>query len=297
MANAGGAGRPRSRLVPTVLLALAILLLPMGLYAWGRNSSSFAIDDVVVTGAHVVKQQRLQRLLRKEYLGRNLFTVTANDVRGTLKPLPYVATATIDRDFPTTLRVRIEEHQPVAYVLAGDRWYVVATDAFVITALEAKTETTATATGVGSAGGEAASGSTGDSTGAAGDQAGAGSKDLALLEAGPSGAERRLPRLAAAGKVEAGRSLDDPDARLAVNVVAGLTGSLRERLAVAVVHDGRVTLHFSDGPLVEWGDGERGTAKTKALRRVLEDYDKHGINPTWIDVSTPERSLGRPALK
>ena len=297
MANAGGAGRPRFRLVPTVLLALAILLLPAGLYAWGRSSSSFTIDDVVVTGAHVVKEKRLQRLLRKEYLGRNLFTVTANDVRGTLKPLPYVATATIDRDFPTTLRVRIEEHQPVAYVLAGDRWYVVAADAFVITALEATRETTATVAGVGSADGEAASGSTGGSTGAAGDQAGAKGEDLALLEAGPPGAERRLPRMAAAGKVEAGRGLDDPEARLAVNVVAGLTGSLRERLAVAVVHGGRVTLRFSDGLLVEWGDGGRGVAKTMALPEVLVEYDKHGINPTWIDVSTPERPLVRPVLK
>jgi len=290
MANAGGAGRPRFRLVPTVLLTLVILLLPAGLYAWGRSSSSFTVDNVVVTGAHVVKEQRLQRLLRKEYLGRNLFTVTANDVRGTLKPLSYVATATIDRDFPTTLRVRIEEHQPVAYVLAGDRWYVVAADAFVITALEATSETTATIAGVGSADGEAASGSsggsTGGSTGAAVDQAGAKGEDLALLEAGPPGAERRLPRMAAAGKVEAGRGLDDPDARLAVNVVAGLTGSLRERLAVAVVHGGRVTLHFSDGLLVEWGDGERGV-----------EYGKHGIDPTWIDVSTPERPLVRPVLK
>ena len=301
MANAGGAGRPRFRLVPTVLLALAILLLPAGLYAWGRSSSSFTIDNVVVTGEHVVKQQRLQRLLRKEYLGRNLFTVTANDVRGTLKPLSYVATATIDRDFPTTLRVRIEEHQPVAYVLAGDRWYVVAADAFVITALEATSETTATIAGVGSADGEAASGSsggsTGGSTGAAVDQAGAKGEDLALLEAGPPGAERRLPRMAAAGKVEAGRGLDDPEARLAVNVVAGLTGSLRERLAVAVVHGGRVTLHFSDGLLVEWGDGERGVAKTMALPEVLADYGKRGIKPTWIDVSAPERPLGRPVLK
>ena len=163
MANGGGAGRPRFRLVPTVLLTLAILLVPAALYAWGRSSSSFTIDNVVVTGAHLVKQQRLERLLRKEFVGRNLFTVTTDDVRGTLKPLTYVATATIDRDFPTTLRVRIEEHQPVAYVLAADRWYVVASDAHVITALKSASETTATVAGVGSTAAEAASGSSGGS--------------------------------------------------------------------------------------------------------------------------------------
>lgn len=140
MANGGAAGRSRFRLVPTVLLTLAILLLPTAMYVWGRSSSSFTIDRVVVDGAHLVQQQRLQRLLRKEYLGHNLFTVTTDDVRGTLKPLPYVATATIDRDFPTTLRVRIEEHVPVAYALADDHWYVIASDAHVITELKPASE-------------------------------------------------------------------------------------------------------------------------------------------------------------
>ena len=82
-----------------------------------------------------------------------------------------------------------------------------------------------------------------------------------------------------------------------MNVVAGLTESLRERLAVVVVHGGRATLHFSDGLLVEWGDKDRGAAKTLALRAVLVEYDKRGITPTLIDVSTPERPLGRPVLK
>jgi cell division septal protein FtsQ len=300
MANGGGSGRPRFRLVPTVLLTLAILLVPTALYAWGRSSSSFTIDNVVVTGAHLVKQQRLQRLLRQEYVGRNLFTVTTDDVRGTLKPLTYVARATIDRDFPTTLRVRIEEHQPVAYVLSADRWYVVAADAHVITMLAPGSEATATAAGVGSAAAEASGSSGGASEGsaaAAADQADAGGEHLAVLKAGPPGAEARLPRLAAAGKVEAGRGLDDPEARLAVNVVAGLTEPLRERLAVVVVHGGRVTLHFSDGLLVKWGERDRGAAKTLALRAVLVDYDKRDVDPTLIDVSTPERTLGRPVLK
>ena len=302
MANGRTASRPRFRLVATVLLTLAILVLPTAVYAWGRSSSSFTIDNVVVTGADLVPQQRLQRLLRKDYLGRNLFTVTTDDVRGTLRPLPYVAAAVIDRDFPNTLRVHVEEHQPVAYVLADDRWYVVADDAYVITALEPTSAATATVEGLGSAGGASASDASasdasGGSAGVAGDQAGNGSRELAVLEAGPPDPQWRLPRLAVAGKVEAGRGLDDSTARLAVNVIAGLTESLRDHLAVAVVGDGRVTLRFSDGLLALWGEGDRGVAKTMALRAVLVDYGKRGIKPTWIDVSAPERPLGRPVLK
>jgi cell division septal protein FtsQ len=292
-----------------VLLTLAILVLPSAVYAWGRSSSSFTIEKVVVTGADLVPQKRLLRLLRKDYLGRNLFTVTTDDVRGTLKPVSYVASAAIDRDFPSTLRVHIEEHQPVAYVLAGDRWYVVASDAQVITALKTTGEATATVAGPGIAvngaagdpstspstqAGESASGTSGGSAGTAADQDGAG--DLAVLEAGPPGVETRLPRLAASGKVEAGRSLDDAAARLAVSVVAGLTKPLRDRLAVVVVTDGQITLRFTDGLLAVWGEGDRGLAKTMALRAVLARYDQRDTRCTFIDVSTPDRVLARPIL-
>ena len=43
MTRARRASRPRFRLLPTVLLTLAILGLPTVVYAWGRSSSSFDI--------------------------------------------------------------------------------------------------------------------------------------------------------------------------------------------------------------------------------------------------------------
>ena len=82
MTRARRASRPRFRLLPTVLLTLAILGVPTVVYAWGRNSSSFDIQTVTVAGAHLVPDKRALKLLRQDYLGRNLFTVTvlmAND--------------------------------------------------------------------------------------------------------------------------------------------------------------------------------------------------------------------------
>ena len=124
MTRARRASRPRFRLLPTVLLTLAILGLPTVVYAWGRSSSSFDITTVRVAGAHLVPEKRALRLLRQDYTGSNLFTVTGGDVRKTLAPLCLVAGATIDRDFPETLAVTITEYEPAAYALAGDRWYV-----------------------------------------------------------------------------------------------------------------------------------------------------------------------------
>ena len=138
MTRARRASRPRFRLLPTLLLTLAILGVPTVVYAWGRSSSSFDIAHVRVAGTHLVRDKRALRLLTREYAGHNLFTVTGGDVRKTLAPLRLVADATVDRDFPDTLSVTVTEYEPAAYALAGDRWYVLDESGYVIcTAAEA----------------------------------------------------------------------------------------------------------------------------------------------------------------
>jgi cell division septal protein FtsQ len=140
MTRARGASRPRFRLLPTLLLTLAILGLPTVVYAWGRSSSSFDISGVRVSGTHLVPAKKTLRLLQQAYVGDNLFTVTAADVRATLKPLSFVRDVTVDRDFPSTLAVGISEYVPAAYALAGSRWYVVDEDGFVICTATAAAE-------------------------------------------------------------------------------------------------------------------------------------------------------------
>ena len=132
MTRARGASRPRFRLLPTVLLTLAILLLPTVVYALGRSSSSFDITTVTVAGTHLVPEKQALKLLRRDYAGSNLFTVTAADVRETLAPLCFVSGVTVDRDFPDTLAIGLTEYEPAAYALAGDRWYVLDRHGFVI---------------------------------------------------------------------------------------------------------------------------------------------------------------------
>lgn len=317
----------RFRLIPTLLLTLTILALPTAIYAWGRTSSSFLIEKVIVAGAERVPERRLLRLLRRDYLGRNLFTVTSDDVRQTLAGVSYVAGVSVDRDFPATLRVLVEEHVPAACVLAGHRWYAVSTEGVVITALgdaaAAGDGRTADADGM-TAGGDPSSregvlaadlgaAHEGDvdatpspsappppnGVGGAGADQGedAAAEELAELEAGPPGTELRRPRLAAREPVRPGRTLDDADARLAVSVVVALPPALRTRPAIVVAEDGWVTLRFTDGLEVVWGDGERLRAKRIALRKVLNEYEREGVSCTYIDVSTPDRALARPVLQ
>jgi cell division septal protein FtsQ len=314
MTRARRASRPRFRLLPTVLLTLAILGLPTVVYAWGRSSSSFDITSVQLAGARLVPEKKALRLLRQDYAGDNLFTVTGGDVRKTLAPLCFVKSASIDRDFPETLAVTITEHEPAAYARAGDRWYVVDRDGYVIcTAAEAAEQLAgeAAATGPSSSGSTAAAtaadappaGAASATATAVADGTSSGSEAAAdagsvveRLVAGPEQAALPLPRIAVSGRVRRGSSVTDKAVVEMLTVIAALPRSLQRRLAAVQNDDGQLTLRFTDGPVTTWGDSGRTLAKTVALRTVLKRYEDEGKTCTQLDVSIPDRTLARPVL-
>jgi len=306
MAKGGGASRPRFRLLPTVLLTAAILALPTVVYGWGRSSSSFAIEKVVVTGVKLVPERRVLRLLRRDYLGHNLFTVTTKDVRASLASVCFISDARVDRDFPGTLRVSVAEYRPAVYALAGARWYVVADDGHVIceekpphsaASAAASAETTSSQALVAGRETTATVGAPGVAAGLA-VPTGKAARRLAMLQAGPPGAALRLPRLAVDERVVVGTTLASESLRASLPVVAGLPHAMRETLAVMeVTREGQLTLRFDAGPAVVWGLAGRTLAKTLALRAVLDRYAKASQDCLFVDVSTPDRVLARPVLK
>ena len=308
MTRARRASRPRFRLLPTVLLTLAILAVPTVVYAWGRTSSSFGIATIRVTGTHLVPEKRALRLLQEDYAGRNLFGVTGGDVRKTLAPLCFVRGARIDRDFPETLAITLTEYEPAAYALAGSRWYVLDRDGYVIcSAAEAADQLAkkpakkpSPSPARGSAGvvepeATAAAQDSGEAT-TDGDPAQAGSV-LERLIAGPGKAALSLPRMAVSGKLREGRVVSDKAAAEMLSVIAALPRSLQRSLTAVQNDDGQLTLRFADGPLTTWGDAERTLAKTVALRTVLREYADAGKRCTQVDVSIPDRTLAKPVLQ
>ena len=310
MTKGGGASRPRFRLLPTVLLTAAILALPTAVYGWGRSSSAFAIHKVAVSGTHLVPARRVLRLLRRDYLGHNLFTVTTQDVRASLAPLCFISSARVDRDFPGTLRVRVDEHRPAVYALAGSRWYVIADDGHVIceekrprggktdAALGAGAAETTSPGSSGAATEATATVSAADAAAGLPAPTGKSARLLAALQAGPPGATLRLPRLAADGPVAVGTTPAAAGLRAALPVVAGLPRALRDRLAVVEsTAEGQLTLRFAEGLVVVWGGAERTFAKTLALTVVLDRYETASKACTFVDVSIPDRVLARPVLK
>jgi cell division septal protein FtsQ len=315
MTRARRASRPRFRLLSTVLLTLAILGLPTVVYAWGRNSSSFDITTIRVTGARLVPEKRALRLLRQDHNGQNLFTVTGGDVRKTLAPLCFVAGVTIDRDFPETLAVTITEYEPAAYALAGDRWYVVDGEGYVIcTAAEApgqlaakarvaessqqSSSSTDAAVAAESPFAEATADAVPTDAGASADPAAGDTGSVVeRLVAGPGQAVLPLPRIAVSGRLRRGNVVTDKAAAPMLAVITALPRSLQRRLAAVQHDDGQLTLRFAGGPVTTWGDSERTLAKTVALRTVLRKYEDAGKTCTRLDVSIPDRTLAKPVLQ
>jgi cell division septal protein FtsQ len=315
MAKGGGASRPRFRLLPTLLLTAAILLLPTAVYAWGRTSGSFTIHHVSATGSEIVPTRRVVRLLRNDYLGRNLFAVTTKDVGQTLALLPYVAAVAVDRDFPDTLRVRVTEYEPALYAYAGKRWYVVSAEGHVIceqtvppkkqkkedaaASTAAEDAATTAAVGTDAAVADATTATSLEATSVAGAPVPT-DKEARLLEtlaAGPPGATFDLPRMAVEAGLKPGATTADRGVRAALALLGGLPASMPAKIAVVEADGAQLSLRFADGPVVVWGDSSRSLAKTVALRAVLDRYAQAGETCVYMDVSVPDRVLARPVLK
>lgn len=267
MARGGGASRIRIRVLPSVALTAAILLLPALLYAWGRQADAFNVERVTVAGGRRIPEKQALKLLRKEFLGRNLFTVTTADVHETLGRLCYLSAVEVDRDFPTTLRVRLTEPSPADPASPSPSPSPSAAPA--------------------DARGEEAT--TGDDVAA---------DVAAALAAGPPQITLRLPRVAAAGLPEPGSTIADEGVRATLGVLVGMPRSLRARVAVVRAdRGGQVSLELRDGLEVQFGGQERLAAKVLALRAVLAAYRRGGVTPDAVDVSVPDRPLARPRLR
>lgn len=238
------------------------MLVPAGLYAWGSRSSTFAVDDVVISGVRRTSQTRALQLLEKRFLGRNLFRVRTDDVEQALSPLLFVSGVRIDRDFPSTLRVRVREHAPAAYVLAGDGWYLVSREGVVLGAVRDEDRSSKVA-----------------------------------LQKGPRDVVRRLPAVrAAADRLKRGTRVDDGDVEAALLVLRALSAETAAQVASVRTTAGGLRLRLRSAVTVDLGATTRLAAKATALAAVTSYYAEQQVAATYIDVSVPDRPVARPML-
>jgi hypothetical protein len=313
MAARDGRPRRRFRLLPSLVLMVLIVVLPLSVYLWGRHSSVFAVKHVVVTGGQRVPARQAAALLRRRFDGANLLAVHTADVSKALAVYPYLRAVTISRDFPDTLRVRLLEYRPAICLLAGGRWYVVAAEGPAVADLgAAHVATPAPRSSASSA--SASSAPTGTETSASPAPVASATTDASVTSAAAStdastlltdlahglpAAARRLllPAMAYDGPVAVGSPVGDAGVGAALTLVTSLPNGLRAQVvALSAASPDALVMLLRAGVTVAMGDTSRLAAKAIALRVVLDRYARSKITPTRIDVTLPDRPLGSPLL-
>jgi cell division protein FtsQ len=119
---------PRRRVPPVVLqlvppgrsiaVALALVLGGVGMWGLARETSMFSVQTVEVRGASPAVAAQVRAALGS-FRGKSLLSLDGAAVLRRIVELPTVLSASYDRDFPHTLRVRVVPEAPVAVLRQG----------------------------------------------------------------------------------------------------------------------------------------------------------------------------------
>lgn len=120
----------RSTRRPALVLAF-LAVAAGGLYLTARETSVFAVREVEVTGTSQEVVLAVRAAL-EPMLGRSLVVLDPGEVEQRLEAVPTVRRASIDRDFPHTLSVTVEQERPIAVVRAGDGAWLVSAEGRIL---------------------------------------------------------------------------------------------------------------------------------------------------------------------
>jgi cell division protein FtsQ len=121
-----------------LLVATALVLVAAGLYGLGRETSMFAVRSIDVQGASPELAAQVRAAIRPVE-GTSLLALKSSAIVARLEDLPLVRSASYDRDFPHTLRIRIIPEQPVAVLRSGAASWLISARARVIAVVESGT--------------------------------------------------------------------------------------------------------------------------------------------------------------
>ena len=104
-----------ARLLPSgrsIVVGLALLAAGAGAYLAARETSLFAVRAVEIAGAPSAVEAEVRRQLA-DAVGVSLLRVDTTELERRVESLPTVATASLDRAFPNTLRVVLRPERGV----------------------------------------------------------------------------------------------------------------------------------------------------------------------------------------
>ncbi|GAB4273674.1 MAG: hypothetical protein Kow0056_01000 [Coriobacteriia bacterium] len=121
--------RKRARLRTALFVAVAAIVF-VGCAAL-YNSDIFPVKTVEVTGVQNLTVEHVLELAQVPE-DATLLRFPKDEVRERVEADPWVARVAVTRDFPDTMRIRVEEREPIALVDMLDEYLVVDAEGFVI---------------------------------------------------------------------------------------------------------------------------------------------------------------------
>lgn len=110
---------PRRLRRRVLALLLAALALACGYQFWLRDSSLVAVERVSIAGLTAEEAPRIRAALTAAARDMTTLHVRRGELERALAPFPVVRSFEVEPDFPSTLRIRVVEHRPVAILRAG----------------------------------------------------------------------------------------------------------------------------------------------------------------------------------
>lgn len=122
------------------LLAIAIALpvVAVGAYFAARETSTFAVRTISVSGGTPALQAQVRRTLGP-LVGRSLLALNGSALERSVDALPAVLSTSYDRAFPHTLRVHVVPEVPVAVLHRGKQTWLVSARGRAIAQIKAGT--------------------------------------------------------------------------------------------------------------------------------------------------------------
>lgn len=111
--------RERGRRRAVMLVALAAVLIAVGLFLCLRSSDVFAVKRVTATAVEHVTEDEIGQATA-DARGVSLLRLSTAAIEADLSALPYVRDVEVHRRFPDTLEIRLVEYEPIACLRAAD---------------------------------------------------------------------------------------------------------------------------------------------------------------------------------
>jgi len=107
-----------TNLIANTLAVLAVVAMLAACVVWVAHRPYFTLSSIELEAApdadlHYVSPEAVRAVIARRFAG-NFFTVDLDEAREVFESVPWVRRASIRRIWPDTLRVRIEEQQPLA---------------------------------------------------------------------------------------------------------------------------------------------------------------------------------------